>query len=148
MDLRCSSTVLGTAAAEAAGGIQYNPVSWARIFPSGTDTAGIAQSLCVRTRRKGCVPVLSKLAAILAWTTTICARLPAPSFTAFPTRTIGLRFQMTTTKYDADCRGGDLRSFRNWSDRPPDLQEHTLRVTAMLRLLPLRASSSMLGLPR
>jgi CheY-like chemotaxis protein len=25
----------------------------------------------------------------------------------------------------ADNRGGDLRSFRCWSDRPPDLQEHT-----------------------
>ncbi|SPF39739.1 hypothetical protein SBA1_290099 [Candidatus Sulfotelmatobacter kueseliae] len=27
--------------------------------------------------------------------------------------------------YDANCCGGDLRSFRNWPDRPPDLQEHT-----------------------
>jgi hypothetical protein len=27
--------------------------------------------------------------------------------------------------YDASNRGDDLRSFRYWSDRPPDLQEHT-----------------------
>ena len=27
--------------------------------------------------------------------------------------------------YDPDNRGGDLRNFRYWSDRPPDLQEHT-----------------------
>jgi hypothetical protein len=27
--------------------------------------------------------------------------------------------------YVANNRGGDLRSFRDWSDRPPDLQEHT-----------------------
>ena len=26
--------------------------------------------------------------------------------------------------YDVDNRGGDLRSFRNWSDPPPSLQKH------------------------
>lgn len=27
--------------------------------------------------------------------------------------------------YDANNRGGDLRSLRSWPDRPPDLQRHT-----------------------
>jgi hypothetical protein len=40
--------------------------------------------------------------------------------------TTGKKFGLESAEvaYDADNRGSDLRSLRNWSDPPPDLQEH------------------------